>query len=556
MKILLCTPQPLYYRWPTTPDTTRMITNAAPVTLAQLAGALQGHDVRILDGNVYTVSLKRYADLIRWADVIGINVMSSYAALNTELNVRFIRCVNPSAIVVMGGHHATFLDREWIARGADIVVRREGEETFPRLVEALAETRDLGTIEGITWRRDEEIVRNRDRKFIECLDTIPFPRWDLVDFSGYYLFARGKGKAACLETGRGCEQHCSFCQVGAMWKHKHRFKSVERVVEEMRLLKRLGVTQLYIVDDNYGSTLDIERQYRLYEEMLSQDLRFDWGGFFRVDYLASDPHLVRLAVRAGLKFVTVGFESVSSEDISRFRKGEAQYYQPATYEEIYRFLKSLGVVVFGFIVIGYPGQSMEAALRTLECSSRFCDYPVVTLYKPLPGTPGYKTTVNEGLLAKEMFYHDSYIVAVKGTRPLLNAYNRFFLGYLTNPVRVFSHLRDRNLRAVEKAICRWFAGGLLRANRRNVADFLWLVTKGRNLDEEEIMQTLVKRNLSEENLARLLREAGVSGQDVVEPRGLTNQRCGRIETGEQPSGLNHAFLPSVAENGNCFRGLR
>jgi len=51
MKVLILTPQALYRRWPTTPDTTKMMTNAAPVTMAQLAGALKGHEVRILDGN-------------------------------------------------------------------------------------------------------------------------------------------------------------------------------------------------------------------------------------------------------------------------------------------------------------------------------------------------------------------------------------------------------------------------------------------------------------------------------------------------------------------------
>ncbi len=185
MKVLILTPQALYRRWPTTPDTTKMMTNAAPVTMPQLAAALKGREVRILDGNVYDLPLKDYAALIRWADVVGINVMCSYAALNTELNLKFIKKLRPELPVVMGGHHPTFQDAEWLERGADAVVRREGEITFPELVSALEAGAPLSGVAGVSWRdRNGGICRNPDRPLIKDLDTLPLPRWDLVDFSG------------------------------------------------------------------------------------------------------------------------------------------------------------------------------------------------------------------------------------------------------------------------------------------------------------------------------------------------------------------------------------
>ncbi|MEI7529931.1 MAG: radical SAM protein [Elusimicrobiota bacterium] len=509
MKVLLLTPQSLYRRWPTTPDTTKMMTNAAPVTLAQLAAALKGHEVRILDGNVYDISLKDYAAHIRWADVAGINVMCSYAALNTELNLKFIKKLRPDLPVIMGGHHPTFQDAEWLERGADAVVRREGDITFPELADALAAGRDLSGVAGVTWRGpDGAVNRNPDRPFIRDLDTLPLPRWDLVDFSGYYLYFRKPGKSACVETGRGCEQHCSFCQVGPMWNNTHRFKSPERVLEEMRLLKKHGVTQVFIVDDNYGSTLDTERQAKIYEGMRREKFGFDWGGFFRHDYIRANHGLMKEAAAAGLKFACVGFESVEGADLDRFNKGNAAFTGAPSYEEEYRFLKNAGIIVFGFMVIGYPGQSREDAMRTIENAHRFCDYPVVTVYKPLPGTAGYRKTKQDGLLAKEMFYHDSFTVAVRGTRPILAAYNKFFVRYLANPLRLLRNLLDPELRPVETSIIRWFALGLLNATPGNVSDFFWFLFKGRKLGEEEVIEHLRKKHLSEENVARLARRAG------------------------------------------------
>jgi len=509
MKVLILTPQPLYRRWPTTPDTTKMMTNAAPVTMAQLAGALKGHDVRILDGNVYEIPLAEYAALIRWADVVGINVMCSYAALNTELNLKFIKKLRPDLPVVMGGHHPTFQDAEWLERGADAVVRREGEITFPELVDALAGNRRLSAVPGVSWRDSSGgIHRNPDRPFITDLDSLPLPRWDLVDFSGYYLYFRKPGRSACVETGRGCEQHCAFCQVGPMWNNTHRFKSPERVLEEMRLLKKHEVTQVFIVDDNYGSTLDTTRQAKIYEGMRREKFNFDWGGFFRHDYIRANHGLMKEAAASGLKFACVGFESVEGADLKQFNKGNAAFTGAPSYEEEYRFLKEAGITVFGFMVIGYPGQSQAAAMSTIENAHRFCDYPVVTVYKPLPGTAGYRKTKQDGLLAKEMFYHDSFTVAVRGTRPILAAYNKFFLRYLANPVRLARNLLNPKLRPVETAIIRWFALGLAHANRQNLADFFWFLFRGRRLGEEEMIEYLCKKYLSEENVARLARLAG------------------------------------------------
>ena len=509
MKVLILTPQALYRRWPTTPDTTKMMTNAAPVTMAQLAGALKGHEVRILDGNVYDIPLKEYAEHIRWADVAGMNVMCSYAALNTELNLKFIKKLRPDLPVVMGGHHPTFQDAEWIERGADAVVRREGEVTFPELVDALAAGRDLSGVAGVTWRgTNGEVNRNPDRPFIQDLDTLPLPRWDLVDFSGYYLYLRRAGKSACVETGRGCEQSCAFCQVGPMWHNTHRFKSTERVLAEMRLLKENGVTQVFIVDDNYGSKLDTTRQAALYEGMRRENFGFEWGGFFRHDYIRANHELMLAAAASGLKFVCIGFESVQGADLKEFNKGNAAFDGGGSYEEEYRFLKEAGITVFGFMVIGYPGQSQAAAMQTIENAHSFCDYPVVTVYKPLPGTAGYRKTKQDGLLAKEMFYHDSFTVAVKGTKPILAAYNKFFVRYVGNPVRLVRNLLDPRLRRVELAIIRWFALGIFNANPDNVSDFLWFLFKGRKLGEEEVIEHLRKKYLSEENVARLARRAG------------------------------------------------
>lgn len=507
MRILILTPYPLYWRWPTTPDTTRMITNAAPATMPQLAAMLvPGHEVRIFDGNVYRPPLSQFAELVRWADVIGINSMSTYAALNTELNVRFIRRVNPRATVVLGGHHATFYVDQWLQRGAHVVVRHEGEQTLIDLVSVLQGGGDLGAVAGISWLDGDEPRHNPDRPFLEDLDELPMPAWDLVDFSGYDLFLRRNGLAACVETSRGCEHHCRFCQVGPMWKHTHRYKSVRRTVAELDDLHRRGVRQLFVVDDSYGVVEDASRQRAIYDAWGRSGLVFEWGAFLRVDYVLRFPELIAEAAKLGLRYVLVGFESPSETWVKRFGKELDGKLGPADYREAYRILHRNGILVGGFLVIGYPGQTLDDLDVALRRFPEFCDYPIVTLYKPLQGTAGYDDCVAEGQLAKDMFYHDSQAVAVRGTEEFLRYYNKFFARFLLSPshVKGLAYHRDPAHRDMLRSIYAWFASGLVRANRHNLADFASFVAHPSDTPEQ-IIGRLTGKYLSDAYLDQLTR---------------------------------------------------
>lgn len=505
MKVAIITPYALYRRWPTTPDTMNIVTNACPVTLPQLAAVLPGHEVRLFDGNVVRQPLRTFADLIRWADVVAINVMSSYAALNTELNVRFIKRLRPDLPVVLGGHHATFLDAQWLQRGVDAVVRREGEQTLPEVIEALAAGHGLDGIAGLSFLREGTVVRTPDRPFLPDLDALPMPRWDLLDLSPYHQYLRLPGHAACVETSRGCEQRCSFCQVGPMWRHTHRYKSPQRVVEELKVLKGQGVSQAYFVDDNYGSIADADRQSRLYRAMRDADVRLSWGCFFRHDYAARCPEVVKDAVAAGLRFVMIGYESTDGGDLGRFRKDNGAFEGVESYRRTYRFLRELGVEVFGFLIIGYPGQSLESAMRSVESWKGFCDYPVVTVYTPQPGTVGFNDTRCDGLLTQDMFYHDSFAVAVRGTAGVLSAYQRFFMRYLLDPSRTLPRLlgRDDDRRAMEVATLRWFATKVLSATPDNVADFVWLMRNRKTAVEGGFVEHLRRHYLCDSYVDRL-----------------------------------------------------
>ena len=85
----------------------------------------------------------------------------------------------------------------------DITVRGEGEITFPLLIESIIMNKSLADLDGITFRRNDKIIVNRDRELIKDLDTIPFPYED--GFEGL------ENRIIYYETTRGCPFQCQYC---------------------------------------------------------------------------------------------------------------------------------------------------------------------------------------------------------------------------------------------------------------------------------------------------------------------------------------------------------
>ena len=86
----------------------------------------------------------------------------------------------PELPILLGGPHATMLDRQILATYSqfDIVVRHEAEETLSPVLARL-EQRAFETIPGITWRSGQEIKSTPGQPKIDDLDQLPLLPYDL-----------------------------------------------------------------------------------------------------------------------------------------------------------------------------------------------------------------------------------------------------------------------------------------------------------------------------------------------------------------------------------------
>lgn len=138
-----------------------------PMGLAYLAAVLEekGNQVTVLDciaEGIDQNQLKQKLSAFN-PDVVGVSSMTPMA-LSTMMAAKGAKEACPNATVVLGGPHATFMDKEILSTesAVDVIVRGEGEVTLAELTQRIVNGVGLNSADGITYRHQGQIVQNPD----------------------------------------------------------------------------------------------------------------------------------------------------------------------------------------------------------------------------------------------------------------------------------------------------------------------------------------------------------------------------------------------------------
>lgn len=325
------------------------------------------------------------------SDLVGISTTTSTAPEAYKLADRARVAGVP---VMMGGSHVTFLPDEAL-RHADYVVRGEGEETMIELLDALEEDVEPKGIQGLSYSRGEEIIHNPGRYRISDLDSLPFPDLSLI---------RGNERMTIkpVATSRGCPFDCNFCSVTEMFGRRYRFRSVDSVIEELRVL---DASKVFFYDDNF--TAHRPHTKALLEKMLSTGLTPHWTAQVRAD-VARDRELLDLMRKSNCYFVYIGFESVNQATLEEFNKRQ-------NVEEIVesiRILHEHGIMVHGMFVLGAENDTTQTIRNTVNFALKHkIDTVQLMSLTPLPGTPYFdKMEKEDRLLTSDWSLFDGHHV--------------------------------------------------------------------------------------------------------------------------------------------------
>jgi radical SAM superfamily enzyme YgiQ (UPF0313 family) len=236
--------------------------------------------------------------------VLGLSTMSNNLVIALEICQR-VKKDHPEIVTILGGPGASFIAREIISlfKQIDIVIRGEADLTFPELIKHMQAGNITKPIRGVVGRNEEEISDNGWPEPVLDLDSLPIPNYELCcdDIDN--------DEAVNLEVGRGCPFACVFCSTSSFFQRKFRVKSVNRVLEEIRLIqKTFGKRRVKMNHD----LLTYNREYilSLCYELSRLDPLIEWGCSARLDTLDKD--LLRRMKQAGCDRIYIGIEALTN----------------------------------------------------------------------------------------------------------------------------------------------------------------------------------------------------------------------------------------------------
>jgi len=329
----------------------------------------KGYETKAFIEDIFVPDWRELED----ADMICISSITSTAPRAYQIGQRFKRLNIP---VVFGGPHPTFMPEEALQYG-DYVVRGEGEETIVELIECLEKGLPPDGVKGVSFRRpDGSIIHNPERGLVQDLDAWPIP-----DFSLVYNW--NKMRTIPIATSRGCPFACKFCSVIQMFGRNYRYKSIERVIEEIRMLAS-EKAHIFFIDDNF--TANKRRTKELLQAILDNNLKIEWSAQVRTD-IANDPELLRLMKATNCFNLYIGFESINPETLKLYNKGQSL----KDINRAIKTIKSYSISIHGMFVLGSDMDDIQTIRETERFAKRLnIDSVQFLVLTPLPGTPVFE----------------------------------------------------------------------------------------------------------------------------------------------------------------------
>ena len=377
------------------PAITKSGTFYYPMWLCYAAGLVEknGFEVKVIDAPAKGLEIE---DILKDAR----NFMPSLVVVDTSTPSIFNDVYVAAKIkeltggfVILVGTHPSALPEETIKidKSIDAVARREYEYTILELAMLIKGNKlnveGLKSIDGISFRCNNDIFHNKDRKFSEDLDALPFVSEVYKRHLNYrdYFYAHSKYPIVTLITGRGCPYHCVYCLYPQTFNgHKLRDRSIKKVVDEIEycLQNFPDLKEIMFEDDTL--TVDKRRAIEFAGEIVRRGLKFQWSANARADL---DLETMQTLKKAGARLFCVGIESGDQNVLDLMKKN----IKVECIRKFFEDAKRAGILVHGCFLVGNPGETKETLETTLRLAKEL--NPDTAQFFPImvyPGTDAFK----------------------------------------------------------------------------------------------------------------------------------------------------------------------
>jgi magnesium-protoporphyrin IX monomethyl ester (oxidative) cyclase len=311
--------------------------------------------------------------------------------------------------IVIGGAHPSLFPIEILTNCpyVDYISVGESEEQITQLADALSNNgfnANLSHIQSFAWRMNGEIIYQSRKSFINDLDLLPDPAWDLINIKNYHSDHSQWNNpkklsfnlAVPILSSRSCPFTCNFCAAYTTMGRKFRKRSPKRVVDEIQMLHECyGENYFSFLDDNIN--LDKKHILTICSEICKRGLNIEFETLSGLHIGSLDNEVIQAIDQAGCVFVRLpiehGNDRIRNEVIGK------KLDRKKIYEVCAAFKKVPKIRTASMFIMGFPEDTCE----TLEDTRKMIldlelDFNQVSNLLPFPCTSVFEQSSRDGLL--------------------------------------------------------------------------------------------------------------------------------------------------------------
>ncbi len=288
-------------------------------------------------------------------------------------------------ILMAGGPHPTGDPEGTLRMGFDLVIRGEGEETIIEFLEKIIGDEDYFSVKGLSLLDENGNAFSTGHR-------------EPINLDRYVPFSIRYGKFNPIEISRGCPFACHFCQTPRIFGTNPRHRSVEKILEYVKIMKDRGLTDIRFIAPSifsYGSldgkTINLElleTLFREVREVIGPEGRVFIGTFpseIRPEQVKEET-LELIKKYGNNRNITIGAQSGSDRMLELIHRGH-------TVSDVYNAVSTarrLGFTVNVDFIFGLPFETEEDIDETIKVIEDLIDNDVrihAHSFLPLPQTP-------------------------------------------------------------------------------------------------------------------------------------------------------------------------
>jgi radical SAM superfamily enzyme YgiQ (UPF0313 family) len=365
------------------------------------------------------------------ADIVGLTGYVIHKQRIFELAAEFRR---RGKFVVAGGPFASLCPEELRGK-VDVIFIDEAEYTWPQFLE---------DFERGTWKSEYRQVEK------PSMHDSPLPRFDLLKVDRY--------RTMTIQFARGCPFNCEFCDIIVMYGRRPRTKTVAQVMAEVQEIHRLGVRNIFVVDDNFiGNKKEAK-------ELLRALAAWQQANGYPIEMMtevtlnvAQDDELLELMRAANFTTIFIGIESPRRESLQETHK--TQNLRGSLLDAVHRIQRA-GIEVMAGMIVGFDHDDPTIFEEQFEFIQQ-ARIPVsmTGMLNAVPKTPLYERLKRAGRLIAEsvgdQFVFTNIVPAGMSRAELYAGYKRLLerlYGYRSYRRRVMDFILNRGQLAQNRLV--------------------------------------------------------------------------------------------------------